>query len=128
MRELKYRVWDTHTKTFIFFGGKFWFDDTSDTITFQCTPVLGERDPDGDRFIFQQFTGLYDKNDKEIYEGDVGEMQMINEFGSAEIKRGVMEMHTDGFWSFRTESNYDLDKTSPPIVIGNIYENPDLLT
>ncbi len=112
-RQIKFRFWSEEDK-------EMYFADLYEAM------INGVEDFSED-WPVMQFTGLKDKYDKEIYEGDIGEMQMINEFGSSEIKRGVMEMHPDGYWAFKSESEYDLEKTSPPKVIGNIYEHPNLL-
>ena len=73
------------------------------------------------RYIIQQYTGLKDKNGKEIYEGDVVEFRTHNhenlatdsvvfEYG-AFILKGIL---------------YDLYETEVKI-IGNIFENKELL-
>ena len=120
-REIKFRVWDKHTKTFIYFGDKFWFDDTANTITFQCSSVLGERDPDGNRFVLLQFTGLRDKNEKEIYEGDI--VKIIGALNA--------EIYWDfGSWQLRNKGRaggllFNLNDHLE--VIGNIYQDSHLL-
>lgn len=81
--------------------------------------------------ILMQSTGLHDKNGKEIYEGDivksyenelVGELYYFNDIGGYTLwisgKNPKGEMTSRPF--------RDLDTTNLEI-IGNIYQNPELL-
>ncbi len=72
-----------------------------------------------------QFTGLLDKNGKEIYEGDV--VEWGQPYGDGMERRMVHEVQwiENGFW-LRMENgeNYLPNEI---YVIGNIYENPELL-
>ncbi len=70
-----------------------------------------------------QFTGLKDKNGKEIYEGDVLE--------NSEDVRGVLRYVTKHagllIHCFLDEQYYYIGHAHKYKVLGNIYENPELL-
>lgn len=76
-----------------------------------------------------QFTGLKDKNDKEIYEGDILELynhhqvEVIEYEGSA---FGVFE-HTNSSRESGRFTNLDEWADNAMEVIGNIYEHPELI-
>ena len=88
-------------------------------------PLKFEDERNGEDVILMQSTGLKDKNDKEIFEGDI--------LGSKDgILDGVVEFRSDlGMWttSLIRYNNFErlCNVASERKIIGNIYENPELL-
>ena len=135
MRQLKFRVFDFFKKCWV----KSWVDHCSQSITF--LPEESDTDEhtveffdafNGSEFIFQQFIGLKDKNNKEIYEGDI----LHHVFDGAsypkeardEILTCVWGKHS-GLYSFENHNAeyYWAEIANRCEVIGNIFENPELL-
>ena len=116
MRKLKFRAWDRGNKEMLFDNELLVtklesnkFDPTPLNQTLTILSAVHE---------LMQFTGLHDKNGKEIYEGDI--VKRINTEGSIEITE---VKYKAPYWTvkdFAPEYGYT--------VIGNIYENPELLT
>lgn len=85
---------------------------------------------DKDEVVLMQSTGLKDKNDVEIFEGDVvtngwkwqvvtfGTQEVEEDFGSVRIYRGF-NLYLGGGYPNAVMSTFE--------VIGNVYENPELL-
>lgn len=134
-REIKFRAWDKKRKRYAKViqttnqGWKGYRDKTYITNGIMCFSkwVLS-------RFIIEQYTGLKDKNDKEIYEGD------IVKFADLELamKPAGVVCFSDGKffvkdWEFDDGSYHIVDFYDYNIpyrdfeVIGNIHENPELL-
>lgn len=133
-RVIKFRIWDKR-------NNKFWFSGTiPDFINFIC-PFYSKMSGleamifDWDEFTFQQFTGLLDKNNKEIYEGDIisehdksrkkyenGEIIWSKEYLTYLSKK--WNFNKTDFWS---DFLYNLSGEKEFEIIGNIFENPELL-
>lgn len=85
-----------------------------------------------DKNTLGQFTGLYDKNNKEIYEGDIiiGD---IPELISSQNLIGIVEYEGSAFIiEFPNRASWQIQKVGfcsfiNYKVIGNMYDNPELL-
>lgn len=122
-REIKFRVWDEEEKTM-------WRHENIGYINFYDKVIWlrhgGFLDMDYNPCTLMQYTGLKDKNGKEIYEGDIVKREPMSPGGLDRIGKITFE---DGvIW---LESNVDsvclYDEIDELEVIGNIYENPELL-
>lgn len=75
-----------------------------------------------------QYTGLTDNNGRKIFEGDIIKCK-VHEMNGYRVRRGVVEYHGVGFiMNLDPNSWYDQKNISFDCeVIGNIYDNPELL-
>lgn len=129
MREIKFKVWDgvnmiypdwlaTHE------SGKYWQVKPNDNY-------------DAEEYPLMQFTGLRDKNGKEIYEGDIVIWkQALGGILQADSDPKTCVIEWDEFfssWKCRDINKedhfrgYTFHECHMESVIGNIYSNPELL-
>jgi len=113
MREIKFRVWIK--------GLNIWEYDFLPNEGESFFEIFSKKD-----LVFCQYTGLKDKNDKEIYEGDVvvGSSMMKNDLIDVVDFANGMFMHSKSSFGNEGEDLIDLIDCK---VLGNIYENPELL-
>ena len=119
----KFRVWDKIKKRF-YNGTNLNLNDYEEVysdpagIFFTGLHFLQK---DENQYIIQQYTGLNDKNGKEVYEGDI--IRGMFDFGPAGFKEEIIPINWDN------ESGYQLEYCAITTieVIGNIFENPELL-
>ncbi|WP_077622037.1 YopX family protein [Sediminibacillus massiliensis] len=134
MRTLKFRAWDNVKNRMLYVGEEsdIVFEPT-DT-GFKAVDIAHEEGEPNyylDHLEYMQYTGLTDKNGKQIYEGDIVEatdyMDGLKELpgtitSRVSFKNGCFEL-TDHIYSLnRLLTNYDELE-----VIGNIYEDKELI-
>ena len=123
MREIRFRIWDEENKVMIYPDSLIWFGNES----CQYNGDMG--------YILQQYTGMQDKDGRDIYEGDVVELerglsdyyyvvewvfagfQLVTYKKPESTVRGISDGINQGYFE-------DSDGVK---VIGNIYENPELV-
>ena len=113
MREIKFRAWDDQQTCMI-------YPNQGIVNNMQSWEILQRFD------IVMQHTGLKDKNGTEIYEGDI-----VQAYYTHKLKGGIFEIRylERSFSMTQNKEDTELDCVWFHIceVIGNIYENPELL-
>ena len=141
MRKIKFRAWDKRGKQMILTISQLHLE--SGMIVGHCgkdeTWVLNDKN----QYTLMQYTGLKDKNGKEIYEGDV--IQSVSEYVKISTNEGTGRYSTENYevrWELdkgrwgrfknkRFEGLHGLDKDHLGkfyTIIGNIWENPELIS
>ena len=116
--ELKFRAWDKRFDHMIYQlpdGYRLAFNGSIQVISYANQSTVRE----SDEFIVMQFTGLTDKNGKDIYVGD--RVKVWN--GNKSFIGHDGFQFTVGKQQRRMDANEARDME----VIGNIYENPELI-
>ncbi|CDN24250.1 prophage P1 protein 30 [Lacticaseibacillus rhamnosus] len=127
-REIKFRVWDHNTDTmmipdnFEFCDGEICWIDAGR----EAGPKSGN-DGDPGQFEIMQYVGLHDKNGREIYEGDVLDIGLRNQDGKPVIAPVSYETYAAGYVLDNGGNGIWQRLTEDCEVIGNIFENPELL-
>jgi uncharacterized phage protein (TIGR01671 family) len=131
MRTIKFRAWDEEKKEWV-----------TSRLTFGLNPAKFQNESEtkavavvfaGEgRCVIEQFTGLLDKNGKEIYEGDIvhysydytGKDNWEVCWGSDSwiMKRGEKETGYDNYYDDPHTNRWDETE-----IIGNVHQNPELL-
>lgn len=135
-REIKFRIWDNR-------GNGFIVNSSDKSICFNLWDWANQmatclKFPIGD-YVFQQYTGLKDKNRKEIYEGDIVKTVDNHEckitIHWVEYDRGIIKWLREGFCVCQeTIGSNELHHYATchccPCgleVIGNMFENSELV-
>ena len=133
MRQIKFRAWDKEEKCFykrdcrafegvlddmvIDFKGNLFKRNLNSSVLSGTWDNKGEN-----RYILMQYTGLKDKNGKEIYEGDILHYDSDDDNEVVEWQHILCHECGNGFGM-----GWNLCETQESVIIGNIYENEGLL-
>ncbi len=133
MRSIKFRAWNLKLKRMVYniegaydCIGSERYEDGED---YDDKEQFFDSYLDDENYIVMQFTGLKDKNGKEIYEGDI----VLETTETEKKKYEVVWIKFECSFefkpiNFKTMINYNMGSIYTEIeVIGNIYENPELL-
>jgi uncharacterized phage protein (TIGR01671 family) len=126
-REIKFRAWNKVWKCMYYLTGfhliskkhiqLYYLDEDGSSST--CTVLV-------ENIVLMQYTGLHDKNGKEIYEGDIlsfYDYKGIVRFGLHD------DMVYNGWYVETPTAQCELNESFQfAEIIGNIYENPELIS
>lgn len=139
MREIEFRVWDNQEKVYLNkkdiaidnLGNIFVFEVCDDNDA-DLWHVRILSDPDNERYILEENTGLTDKNGRDIYEGDI--VSVRDSPVDTEDEKGVCFVAWSSVLAgfiLKGSDAYKFDEQLLSdlklIVIGNIHEDYDLL-
>ena len=143
-REIKFRAWDKR-KHEMFGVEQLAFDQLGNLDSIYCDgpdfsndqdALMGEK-PDLDMTVLMQYTGLRDKNGREIYESDI--LKVTGEDGESYVAtvkwfgdEGYPAFDLEGipetwFYGANALATIFQEGVETCEVIGNIFENPELL-
>ena len=130
MSILKFRVWDNYTRKMSLVANiSFGDDGSARTVIAESAPkgIIYHPLIHGENGILMQFTGLLDGEGREIYEGDILQIEDAMAkvvFWGRPPEFGLDVFHNEDNWCVDWNLTDDSERME---VIGNIYENPELV-
>jgi hypothetical protein len=116
MREFKFRVWSIEDKRFL---------TSYKEVIRSFFPSGNSYELQQENEVWQQYTGIKDENGKEIYEGDI---IFCKAYYGIENRVGIVDYFASSFIvDWRNQIDDPLDEIPDIKVIGNIFENRELL-
>ena len=140
-REIKFRAWDKKNKKMLYPGNE-WYDiccgGVEGVLAIPHSTVYDGVENKSKEWIPMQYTGLKDKNGREIYEEDIVKFKLLTRDGENrgigivewnDIERAwvVKVIKSDSGMPIWKYYLLGFIKDEQLRVIGNIYENPELL-
>lgn len=135
MRDLKFRIWSTHEKRWLCEDSQYLVMDGSEILAAPWSTISFKM-PSQD-YVVEQYTGLKDKNGREIYEGDIVHETWDSEYPYSYCPEAVVKNSRIVRISYNAPS-FNLKNEAGDSgeycvedfqieIIGNIHENPELL-
>lgn len=134
MKPIKFRAWDSrnnqmHHRLKIKFGLK------------GTMVLVGASDNEVDRWLtlpnnvvkLMQFTGLLDKNKKEVYEGDILRVKCLDKYHTEIFEAVIQWYQPECLYHLQEKTSHGYrywgtQQTESIEIIGNIYESPELIS
>ena len=124
VRPIKFRAWDESDGVMFYSTNKDWTTLKADRPDNKYGVVMEGNLQGVLGLPLMQFTGLLDKNGKEIYEGDLIELSIGGDKQAGVLEVDYLNLHI----GINESDSYLRMNPNSFFVVGNIYSNPELLS